>query len=172
VSIKNNEIWFWQRIVTPHMVGLAQELSALGFNVNYVAEQVMHAERLKLGWEVPSVAGVKLHIVESKAKLVELLQQVRPQSVHICQGIRSNGFVMEVQAWLKRMSIRYWVIMETVDDRGLGGIVKRLEYRRLFYLKRNDIKGVLAIGHRTTDWLISRGVDKTLFFRLRISYLA
>lgn len=47
-------IWFWQRMVTPHMAELVTELARQGCNVTYVAEEQMAADRTEQGWTVPS----------------------------------------------------------------------------------------------------------------------
>ena len=42
-------IYFWQRIISPHMVGLAVELANRGIRVTYVAEFEMSADRARQG---------------------------------------------------------------------------------------------------------------------------
>ncbi|MGH8742854.1 MAG: glycosyltransferase, partial [Burkholderiales bacterium] len=48
--------------------------------------------------------------------------------------------------------------IETVQDAGWRGVLKRLEYRRLFLKWAGRIEGVLAIGHRTPAWVVARGL--------------
>lgn len=48
--------------------------------------------------------------------------------------------------------------METVDDRGWRGALKRLEYSRLLSRKGKVIEGILASGHTTSDCVIERGM--------------
>ncbi len=54
--------------------------------------------------------------------------------------------------------------METVWDSGVVGILKRLEYRRLFGRDTSALQGVLATGHRTADWVVARGVPSERVF--------
>lgn len=157
-------IWFWQRIVTPHMADLASEIARLGCQVTYVAEQMMSPDRANQGWFAPELNGVKLEIAPSASELQSLALCAPEDSVHICQGIRGNGRVSEAQKILRQRKMRQWVVMETVEDSGMLGVAKRLEYRRLFTKFRKHIRGVLAIGHVTPSWLERCGVDPAAIF--------
>ena len=54
--IKNKiSVWFWQQMVTPHMACLAAALADRGFEVNYVANQILSDDRIKLGWAKPKL---------------------------------------------------------------------------------------------------------------------
>ena len=152
------EIWFWQRIVSPHMAGLAVALARRGCKVTYVAEQAMTADRAQQGWAVPVMPGVDLVYSGSGSTIAALISKAPANCVHICQGIRSNGRVAEAQRALSARGLQYWVVMETVNDSGWYGIVKRSVYRRFFHPRRKSLQGVLAIGHRTADWVTARGM--------------
>jgi hypothetical protein len=54
--------------------------------------------------------------------------------------------------------------METVDDGGWRGALRRLEYRRLVHHWRGRIEGVLAIGDTTSNWLVARGMPRDRVF--------
>lgn len=152
------DIWFWQLLVSPHMAHLAVALARLGCKVTYVAEQAMSPDRAAQGWVAPDVPGVTLEWVRSAAPVTQLVGTAAPQSIHFCQGLRANGVVSVAQAALSARRLRQWVVMETVADTGWRGVVKRLEYRRLFLARRSALQGVLTTGHRTKDWVIARGV--------------
>lgn len=151
-------IWFWQRIVSPHMVGIAAALVQKGCAVSYVAEKEMSDDRAQLGWSVPDLGGVVLRMARSDSEVQALAQQAPADSIHICQGIRSNGRVGIAQRVLENRGLRQWVVMETVDDAGARGVLKRLEYARLFLRWRRSLEGVLATGHITRDWVMARGM--------------
>lgn len=153
------EVWFWQLLVSPHMAHLAVALARLGCKVTYVAEEAMSADRAAQGWTAPELPGVTLLWASSGASVRQLVESAAPLSIHICQGLRANGIVSVAQAALSARRLRQWVVMETVDDAGWRGVVKRLEYRRLFMARRSDLQGVLTTGHCTADWVIARGVS-------------
>jgi len=151
-------------MVTPHIAYLAIALAERGCEVVYVAEEVMAPERLALGWTAPVLKGVRFACVASEADVETLVSTATAVSVHICQGVRSNGLIRKAQRLLARRKLRQWVIMETVDDSGWHGLLRRLEYRRLFAMQRSSIGGVLAIGQNTSEWLIKRGVPRHKVF--------
>lgn len=157
-------IYFWQRIVTPHMVGLAVALARQGCDVTYAAEQLMSDERSNQGWVSPDTENVRLEMISTEPDVNKLIAATPKYAIHICQGIRANGLVGVAQAALTSRGSSYWVIMETVRDSGWRGVGKRIEYARLFSQRRVGIEGVLAIGHRTSQWLIRRGVPEGNIF--------
>lgn len=161
---KSLVIWFWQQIVSPHMAGLAAALVRQGCEVTYVAEKLMSESRERQGWTLPDLGGARLMLAPSSDAVRELVNAVSPNSIHICQGIRGNGLVGCAQRILAQRGLRQWVVMETVDDVGWLGVLKRLEYRRLFSMKDGRIEGVLATGHQTPRWLVNRGVSPKRVF--------
>ncbi|MCF8469399.1 MAG: glycosyltransferase family 4 protein [Parvibaculum sp.] len=153
-----SSVWFWQRIVSPHMAGLAAALAARGRDVTYVAEQAMSGDRASQGWQVPDLGTARLEFAANADEVAHLIAMAPPDSIHICQGFRANGLVGVARSALARRGLRQWVVMETVDDSGWRGGLKRLLYRSLIFLWRKRIEGVLAAGHRTRDWLAARGM--------------
>lgn len=158
------EIWFWQRIVTPHMAGLACALARQGHLVTYVAEREMSEDRARQGWQAPDLPDVTLRFAGSAAAFGNLVAQAPASSIHICQGIRGNGSVSLAQRALKRRGLKQWVVMETVRDDGLSGHAKRMLYRLLFFRWRRHLQGVLATGWRTPDWVRARGMPAEKVF--------
>ena len=157
-------IWFWQRIVSPHMAGLAAALAGHGRDITYVAEQEMSAVRAAQGWRAPDLGDARLRFAPT-AEVVRHLVRVAPaDSIHICQGLRGNGLVGAAQQALAQRGFRQWVVMETVDDAGWRGMLRRLEYRRLIRQSRAHLEGILATGHATPDWLVKRGMPPEKVF--------
>lgn len=156
--VMSEAVWFWQDIVSPHMVGLAQSLAGLGREVTYVAEEFMSKERASQGWRVPETANVNVKIARTIRDADALLRIVPLHSIHICQGIRSPRLIGYVRARLAAMGVRQWVIMESVNDLGPFGFLKRGIYRGFFLGWRNRLDGVLAIGASTPDWIVARGL--------------
>lgn len=154
------EVWFWYLFVSPHMAGLAAELALRGVRVNYVAKQRMSPSRKRQGWRSPPMPGVTLHVLEDGASIMDLATASHESSVHICEGIRGNGVIGDVQKILAKLGRFQMLTMEAVDDVGWKGLLKRIEYARRFYLARSWLGGVLAIGHSTTEWVVARGVPR------------
>jgi len=157
-------IWFWQRIVSPHMAGLAGALARQGCTVVYVAEQLMSADRAQQGWTSPDLGMARLELAPTAPAVRALAAAAPVDAIHLCQGIRSNGLVGEAQRTLAAHGRRQWVVMETVEDAGWRGVFKRLEYRRLFMQWRGRIEGVFATGFRTPAWVVRRGMPADRVF--------
>lgn len=151
-------IWFWQRMVSPHMAGLATALVQHGCKVTYVAAEPISADRVQQGWMMPSLHGAELVYAATPQAVRKAIDRAPLGSVHICQGIRSNGLVVTAQVELALRGLRQLVVMETVDDSGWRGPLKRAEYRRLFSKHLAALQGVLAIGHSMPEWVAARGV--------------
>ena len=152
------EIWFWQLIISPHMADLAVALVRRGCKVTYIAQREMSEDRARQGWLAPSLPGVQLQLAESKEAMQQLVQMAPADSIHVCQGVRANGLVGLAQLALAARCLQQWVVMETVNDSGWRGVLKRAEYSRIFWARAKSLQGVMAMGHRTADWIAARGM--------------
>ena len=158
------EIWFWQRIVSPHMAGLARALARAGCKVTYVAERDISEHRKKQGWVMPSLEGLDLVYARDSQEVEGGVRTASPDSIHLCQGLRGNGLVSCAQKCLAKRGLQQWTLMETIDDDGWQGVLKRTAYNVLLSRCRSRTTGVLAIGDQTSAWLFERGMPKALIF--------
>ncbi|WP_138435124.1 glycosyltransferase family 4 protein [Marinobacter shengliensis] len=158
------DIWFWQLIISPHMANLAKSLTELGHSVTFVIEREMSVDRAAQGWSVPDVGTSKIILAPNQQEAVLLAKAAPSEAIHICQGVRANGVVGPVQKVLKDLGRRQFINMETVDDRGWQGFIKRVVYKRLFRRFSPYLSGVLANGKNTLDWLVERGVPEDKVF--------
>lgn len=158
------KVWFWQLIISPHMADLIKALADMEVSVTLVVQQEMSVDRAAQGWVAPNVGKVKL-IKAENAKLMKSLAEAAPvDTIHICQGIRGNGAIREVQKVLNKLGRKQFVVMETVEDSGWKGYIKRFIYWYLFKKLKSSLVGVLATGTKTKDWVIARGVNPEVVF--------
>lgn len=150
------ELWIWQRIVSPHITGLANALGKQQ-RVVYVAESVMTEARQLQGWNAPTLRRAELRRVRTAQEARDLVEYAADGSIHICQGMRANGAIGVAQGHLARRNLEQWIVMEKVNDAGLLGAMRRTEYGRCVRRLREKVKGILAIGEGTTEWLVRRG---------------
>ena len=151
-------VWFWQLIISPHMADLAVALARRGCKVTYVAQQTMSDDRVRQGWVAPSLPSVTLQLAGTNEAVQQLVQLAPEDSIHICQGVRANGPIGLAQLALTVRGLRQWAVMETVNDAGWLGLLKRAEYSRIFKVRGKSLEGVLANGHRTANWVVRRGM--------------
>ncbi|MEX0372775.1 glycosyltransferase [Spiribacter roseus] len=150
------DIYIWQRIISPHMAGLAAALSSRGVKTTYVAEREMSESRANQGWNPPPRGDARLELAPMAEAVAEVIDGASSASIHICQGIRGNGQVGIAQKLLGKRGLKQWVVMETVDDEGPRGFMKRLTYRYLFHRWRTSVEGILATGWQTPAWVAGR----------------
>lgn len=157
------DIWFWQRMVTPHMAYLATALARRGHEVTYVAENELAPDRIALGWDLPNLGGASLRF-SSSAKEARLLAKEAPeQAIHITQGLRSNGTIRFAQAVIKARGLRHFVVMETVNEKKWR-YPKWLLYFILLARWARALDGILAIGAETPAWLRRLGPKELKVF--------
>lgn len=158
---KNNKsIWFWQKIVTPHMVALASALAERGHEVYYVANKILSKKRLQQGWVKPELGKIKLLLASDKATVTQYASGAPKDSIHFCQGLRGNGLIKYAQRIIRARKLQHWVMMENIDDEGWIGFIKKIIYRILFLQWRDNLSGLLAIGNNASRWFEERGMHK------------
>lgn len=158
------QVWFWQLIVSPHMIYLAQQLATKGVEVHFVARQKISAHREKLGWIIQEVKGIHIHILDENQNFNDLLENANTDATHICQGLRGNGYIYDLIKKFKNNNKKFWVIMETLDPRGLKGIIRKFLYKGIFFKYRENILGILTIGYSMPAWLESIGLKKNIIY--------
>jgi len=154
-------IWFWEKAPSPHKVPLMKALARLGHRVTVISQETLLRERVSAGWQPPNTDGLTCVLASTPAEVLALVVSAPSDVVHICQGLRGTRLSSIIQDTLKYHRCRYYVMMETVDDAGLVGVARRLEYMRLLRSRCLNIIGFLAIGHSTADWLVARGAPAT-----------
>lgn len=157
-------IYFWQQMLSPHMTALASSMLMHGWKVVFVAGQNMAIDRARLGWRSEVKDGLLVEFVPDKTAVERIVRDAPPHSIHLCEGVRANGIVGQAQNVIWHRGLANLVVMETLQDNGFSGLIKRLLYRFLFFKHRRDINGVLAIGYLTKTWLVNRGVEEDKIF--------
>lgn len=142
------------------MAGLAMELSNMGHRVLYIYQQKLSLDRIDQGWEIPPTAKVILIEATTANDVEKLVDSANKKSIHVTQGLRANGLVCHAQKIVMKKLLRHFVIMETVDDRGWKGLLRKIEYRRLIFNRKKFIEGILSIGHKSCDWYASCGYPR------------
>lgn len=158
------EFVFWQRMVSPLMAGLARALAARGAKVTYVASEAISKERARQGWSAPELPGVCLELVADAARTPALSAGFPQDAIHLTQGVRRNSYVKRVISMLRKERARWGTTMETIDDRGLRGVLKRVDYAWALGPKGMRPDFVLAIGERMPEWVAARGFPRERVF--------
>jgi len=154
------KIWFWQRSLSPHLAPVAGAMSNLGWNVTYVVESELNQSRRNLGWSEPELNDVEVMRPQDAERLISFAKSAPIDAIHVVQGLRSNGHLVEVTKILKQRSIKFWVVIETIKESWYSFLLKRFLYGVMIRQNRPHIAGFLAIGSSTANWLTHRGADR------------
>jgi glycosyltransferase involved in cell wall biosynthesis len=146
----------WQGTVSPHMSGLARSLAVTGANVTYIAKEPISAHRALMGWSAPMLPGVRVELLQGEDG-VALAASFPADTIHITQGVRRNGYIRRVASRLAGIRARWGALMEKVDDRGVRGFLKRLDYTYALRGSGPRPDFILAVGERMPEWLRARG---------------
>ena len=155
-----SHIFFWQRSVSPHMAYLADAIADIGIPVTYVANSSISSLRRQMGWDSPTLKSANLLIKSDSTSVKDLVYSVPSDSIHLCQGIRANKLIGFAQNELSKRGLTQIAIMETIDDRGFIGLIRRYWYQMLIQSKVKSLHGILAIGFKTKEWLAARGFPR------------
>lgn len=152
-------VYIWQRTLSPHFTGFARHLACHGIETVLVYNHALDPARVNIGWSEERPDHIAI-VHASDRRAVEKAVNSSPKgAVHIVQGLARNGLVGHATRCLRRARARIWVSMETLDDAGLNGCLRRIEYRLRLLFVRHSIERFLAIGRKTPAWLAARGVD-------------
>lgn len=155
----NYSIWFWQRMLTPHMGSLAEALTKQGYSVTFVANEILSNERKFQGWNKAHLVNAKFILSKDIFDTVNIAEKAPEASIHFCEGLRKNGFIREAQKIIRRRGLRHFTMIEKIDERGFKSIAKKLLYRILFLYWQKSLEGVLAIGNNTRRWIVEQGMN-------------
>lgn len=155
---------FYQTGLSPHMAYLARALAARGNGAAYVSALKVAADRAKMGWKISDMAGVRLVELPHDRSAESIPRQFSRDAIHLTQGICRNGRVQLILPTLRQHHLRWGAMMETVDDEGFRGKLKRLDYMRRLRWGRVRPDFILATGEKTPAWLAARGFPSDRIF--------
>jgi len=148
---------FWQSIVSPHMLGLADAMARRGHTVLYATASERSDMRIAMGWPAAMETRCEIRPITSPAAAVALANQEPADVIHVVQGMRGHTILGAGLAAALRRAPRVWCMLEKTDERGITGVVRGLLYRRLFRTHAHHDLRILAIGKGTREWLIRHG---------------
>lgn len=157
------EVWFWQTVISPHMINLAEKLSFMGVKVNYVAQIQISEKRKKMGWSLDEYPNVNIFTLEEYGYL-DLLKMASSDSIHIVQGLRNNSYISNLMKVFLFEDIKFWVVLETIESKGFKSYFRKVIYKNLVQKYSKVVQGYLTIGHKTDGWFRDLGVEEKKIF--------
>ncbi|MBC7553605.1 MAG: glycosyltransferase [Taibaiella sp.] len=138
---------FWQNMVSIHQKAFLEALAAHNgtTHVILVVQELISANRKNMGWDVPTLAGVKIVAAPGNSEAGELVMQW-PEAVHVFSGLNVGPLNKYAMGQCIKARRRIAVMSEPYNFREKKGILKRLKFTidKMRYQKYIDF--VLAIG--------------------------
>lgn len=155
------DIFFWHNVPCIHTAPLLKALaSQWQGRVFVVTELYLYEERIKQGWSQPDYGVAKLIIAPSRQKRLDLIEQAAINSIHIFGGIRAYPETYWSLKQVARTNASLAIYAENVDDRGLRGPIKRLQYSFDALRWGNRVDLMLITGQRGRKWFANMGFPK------------
>lgn len=139
-------IVFWQTMVTPHMYDLYKQLKCDEVQVKYIATRILDDSREESGWGDYSQDKDDIYLIYDRAGAEKVIRDLPDDAEHICQGLRGNQLIREVQKVLSERNLKYWVVIESLNFNGFIGHIRRTFYRIEALNRESELKGLLTIG--------------------------
>jgi len=152
-----SKLIFWQSIVSPHMLGLADAMVRRGHAVTYAAVSVQGGLRGQMGWPEHVESACTLTGIPTEADAIALATREADDTVNVFQGIRGHPVLGAGLAVVLSRALRLWCILEKIDERGAKGWLRGFLYRRM--VRKRSMRDIryLAIGKGMRGWLIRQG---------------
>jgi len=151
-------IVLWQNIPSIHQAPLVRELARQWAGpVLLVVEEGLSQHRHKQGWQQPDFGNAELIIRPSRQHRHEIISNAGENSIHLFSGIRAYPETYWSLKQVACTNASLAIYAEHVDDRGLRGPIKRLQYSfdALRWGSRVDL--MLITGQRGREWFAQRG---------------
>ncbi len=148
---------FWQTIVTPHMLGLADAMAARGHDVLYATASEQCAMRSAMGWPEHVDTHCVIQPIPTRFAAEALASQLHPGAIHLVQGLRGNSVLSAALRVLLARNAQIWCMLEKVDERGLKAWLRGFVYARMLRRMASRNVRLLAIGMGMRQWLLRHG---------------
>lgn len=155
---------FWQNIVSPHMSFFLRDLSKVQ-TVVLVVENLMDADRLQQGWEIPNLGNTEIIVVKDIKKLVNSFNE-QSECHHFFSGINSYPLLYEAfKLIIKKQKVN--VIAESAIQLGFKSKIRFIKYKYLALLYNNNIENIFAMGDLGVDWYRKSGFSPDKIHRFQ-----
>jgi glycosyltransferase involved in cell wall biosynthesis len=142
------KLFFWQNVLSIHQCALLSSLGRL-CSTELVAAEKISENRIKQGWTVPEMPGVKLCVSPDKSMIADIMKNNNDSNcIHIVSGFSSVGFKkINLIKELNEHKIKPYIFTEPYNNRdGIKSLIRWGLYRFYALRYRNKISGIFATG--------------------------
>lgn len=156
-------IVFWEPSLSPHKLPLFRALAARGFDMTYVAQEGLPADRAALGWATGSLDGLDIRVAPGSTEVAALVGDAPDETLHLFSGLRHTPVIVAALPLALRSQAMIGIMSEPRSAAGLAGLIRRAQSlltegplrRRAF---------VLAIGRNGPPWFRGTGYPAARVF--------
>ena len=159
---------FWLGIVSPHISEALRALASMpDQTVTIVAEHELAEVRKSIGWNTPDCSPARVMIKPRDSEIEQLIEMsCEKDTVHMLAIEKHGSLNRKVLPRLAKTGALIGLMSETVDNRGILGMVRKAKY----YLDRYTIEGkisfLVVVGKVGVQWYESAGYDPSRIFPL------
>jgi len=145
---------FWQNVISPHQSYVIRNLSYY-YEVVLIFELEMYPDRIRQGWEIPSLGNVELVNINNKLRVDDLVDN-SSNCHHIFNGILSYSsfrhYFKKIVKWQKVS-----IISESPIQLGIKKNLRFLKYKYLAFRYDDKIANIFAMGDLGVRWFMKTG---------------
>jgi glycosyltransferase involved in cell wall biosynthesis len=159
---------FWLGVVSPHISEALRALASMpGQIVTVVAEYELTEVRKSIGWNTPDCSPARVLIEPLNAEIERLIDtDCGRDTIHMIAMEKRGSLNRRVLPRLVRTEAMVGLMSETVDNRGILGLVRRAKYCLERYSIEDKVDFLLVVGQVGVQWYKSVGYDPSRIFPL------
>ncbi|WP_143960700.1 glycosyltransferase family 4 protein [Litoribacter populi] len=153
---------FWQYALSIHQSAFLKNIAKSNKVILLVSKEYSE-NRKALGWTAPNFGEVDVR-VDASSSQVESVFKNHPNAIHVFGGIDAFQFVYEAFKRAIALNSHILVYLETVNLKGLKGILRFIKYKLLFLRYERKIQGILATGLTARSCFVKIGFPENKIF--------
>ncbi len=152
---------FWLNIVSPHISEALRALASMpDQTVTVVAEHELTDVRKSIGWNTPDCSPARVLIEPQEAEIEQLIEMdCSKDTIHMIAIEKHGSLNRRVLPRLARTGAMVGLTSETVDNRGVLGMVRRAKYFLDRYSIEDKVDFLAVVGQVGVRWYESVGYD-------------
>lgn len=159
---------FWLSVVSPHISEALRALASMPDQiVTVVAEHELSEVRKSMGWNTPDCSPARVLIEPLPAEIEQLIETGScKDTIHMIAIEKRGSLNRRVLPRLAKTGAMVGLMSETVDNRGILGLIRRAKYCLERYSIEDKVDFLVVVGQVGVRWYRQVGYDPSRIFPL------